>query len=268
MPPRKAGSSATARHPFPGRCSTPGRKRCPRSGPTSWPRGGPGIHLEEAFGGEGYGIPELAVVLEELGFAAVPGPFLATTLAGAVLQAAGKEVASAFGPGLADGSLIGAVAIEGPITGEPADDGALRVSGTLRPVLSGHLANLVIADASGTWVVLTADEFDAQELDSVDQTRRVAEVTVSGAVVPREPSADRDLHATVRDALPPCCSRRTQLAVRSGACRPRLSTRRIGDSSADRSGSSRESKHRCANMVGRTELARAASVGRGSGHRR
>ena len=56
-----------------------------------------GIHLDEAFGGEGYGIPELAVVLEELGAAGAPGPFLATTLAGAVLQAAGKEVASVVG---------------------------------------------------------------------------------------------------------------------------------------------------------------------------
>ena len=42
-------------------------------------------------------------------------------------------------------------------------------------------------DAGGTWVVLTGDEFDARELDSVDKTRRVAEVTVTdGVVVPPE----------------------------------------------------------------------------------
>src|SRR3954466_7040949 len=95
--------------------------------PSFWPdlvaQGWTGLHLEETFGGEGYGIPELAVVLEEMGSAAVPGPFLATTLAGAGLQAGGKESAGAFGPGLADGSLIGAVAIEGPIAGEPVEDG-------------------------------------------------------------------------------------------------------------------------------------------------
>ncbi len=61
-------------------------------------QGWTGLHLEESFGGEGYGIPELAVVLEELGAAAVPGPFLATVLAGAVLQAAGKEAAARSGP--------------------------------------------------------------------------------------------------------------------------------------------------------------------------
>ena len=70
--------------------------------PAFWPdlvaQGWTGLHLEESFGGEGYGIPELAVVLEELGAAAVPGPFLATVLAGAVLQAAGKEAAAGVRP--------------------------------------------------------------------------------------------------------------------------------------------------------------------------
>ena len=62
--------------------------------PEFWPdlvaQGWTGLHLEEAFGGEGYGIPELAVVLEELGFAGAPGPFLATTLAGRAAPGRGK----------------------------------------------------------------------------------------------------------------------------------------------------------------------------------
>ena len=33
-----------------------------------------GLHIDEAHGGSGYGIPELAVVLEELGRAVAPGP--------------------------------------------------------------------------------------------------------------------------------------------------------------------------------------------------
>jgi len=230
--------------------------------PSFWPdlvaQGWTGLHLEETFGGEGYGIPELVVVLEELGAAAVPGPFLATTLAGAVLQAAGKEVASAFGPGLADGSLIGAVAIEGPITGEPADDGALRVSGTLRPVLSGHLANLLVADAGGTWVVLTADEFEAREQDSVDKTRRVAEVTVSGAVVP----ASRHL-ATM--STPAVMTLAAVLFAADAVGGSQWCVQTAADYAKDRRqfgrpiGQFQGVKHRCANMVARTELARAAT---------
>ncbi len=47
-----------------------------------------GLHLPEDVGGAGYGLVELAVVLEELGRAIVPGPFLPTVLASAVLSRA------------------------------------------------------------------------------------------------------------------------------------------------------------------------------------
>ena len=60
--------------------STPRPKRSRRSG-TTWPgSAGSGLHLPEADGGEGYGYAELAVVLEELGRAVAPGPFLPTVL--------------------------------------------------------------------------------------------------------------------------------------------------------------------------------------------
>src|SRR5262245_29818810 len=133
-----------------------------------------GVHLGESVGGEGYGIPELVVVLEALGRAVVPGPFLGSVLAGSLLDEAGNSSAAS----LADGSAIGTVALTGALDATPGDDGALVVRGTLRPVLSGHLATLVIADAGGTWVVLPEDAFTAAELPSIDRTRRAAEVTV------------------------------------------------------------------------------------------
>ena len=218
-----------------------------------------GIHLDEALGGEGYGIPELAVVLEELGAAAAPGPFLATTLASSVLQAAGKEMASSLAPGLADGSVIGAVAIEAPIAGEAAPDGGLRVSGTARPVLSGHLASLVLVDAGGTWVVLTDDEFDARELDSIDKTRRVAEVTVrDGVVVP--PS--RQLSGI---GTPTVVTFAATLFAADAVGGSQWCIDTAAEYAKDRRqfgrpiGQFQGVKHRCANMVSRTELARAAT---------
>ncbi len=230
--------------------------------PAFWPdlvaQGWTGLHLEESFGGEGYGIPELAVVLEELGAAAVPGPFLPTVLASAVLQSAGKEAAAAFGPGLADGSLVGTVALEAPLAAVPQDDGSLRVSGTLRPVLSGHLASLLVADAGGTWVVLTAGEFSARELESVDPTRRVAEVTVSGAVVP----AARQL-AGLSSASVMGLAAVIFAADAVGGMQWCVNT--ASEYAKDRRqfgrpiGQFQGVKHRCANMVGRTELARAAT---------
>src|SRR6266436_4572895 len=44
-----------------------------------------GLHLPESLGGQGYGLPELAIAVEELGRALVPGGFLPTALAGAIL---------------------------------------------------------------------------------------------------------------------------------------------------------------------------------------
>src|SRR5271169_4741666 len=44
-----------------------------------------GLHVPEADGGKGFGLPELTVAVEELGRALVPGGFLPTALAAAVL---------------------------------------------------------------------------------------------------------------------------------------------------------------------------------------
>src|SRR5262244_262194 len=60
-----------------------------------------GLHLPESLGGQGYGLPELAIALEELGRALLPGSFLPTVLASAALVAAG--VTGKLVTALADG---------------------------------------------------------------------------------------------------------------------------------------------------------------------
>jgi len=221
-----------------------------------------GLHVDEVHGGSGYGLPELVVVLEELGRVVAPGPFLATVLTAAVLQAAGKDVAAAYGGGLADGSLVGTVALGGSLAAEEQADGSLRVSGTLRPVLSGHLADLVIADAGGTWVVLEAGasgvgDFTAVECTSVDLTRRVAEVIVADASIPparqlREIATPevRDLAAVLFAADAVGASQWCVETAAEYAADRRQFGRPIGQFQG--------TKHRCANMLSRTELSRAA----------
>src|SRR6266853_635843 len=63
----------------------------------------------EGHGGQGYGMTELAVALEELGRALVPGGFLPTVLASAVLLAG--DGPQKLITGLADGSAAGAVSL-------------------------------------------------------------------------------------------------------------------------------------------------------------
>src|SRR5260221_1733356 len=148
-----------------------------------------GLHVPEALGGAGYGAPELAVVLEALGRGCVPGPFLATVLAGAVLaEAAGGETAKALLPSIASGTRIATVALTGSLSAEPVP-GGVRASGTLAPVLSAALADVAIVpvahDGGLVWCALELDDpaVTVTELDSVDLTRRVARIDVDGAVV-------------------------------------------------------------------------------------
>src|SRR5580704_13535232 len=75
-----------------------------------------GLHLPEDVGGSGFGLPELVVVVEELGRAVAPGPFVPTVTASAVIAAtASSDVKARLLPGLVDGSSIGTVALSGAV---------------------------------------------------------------------------------------------------------------------------------------------------------
>src|ERR1700689_5407689 len=97
-----------------------------------------GLHVPESAGGQGFGLPELAVAIEQLGAALLPGAFVPTTLASAVLTAAGaggKLVA-----GLADGTRSAAIVLSGHLHATAGPDGGLFISGTADAVLSADSA--------------------------------------------------------------------------------------------------------------------------------
>jgi len=50
-----------------------------------------GLSLPEAYGGSGLGMVETAILLEELGRAAYPGPYWPTVLSAAAIEAAGND---------------------------------------------------------------------------------------------------------------------------------------------------------------------------------
>lgn len=69
-----------------------------------------GVHLSEDVGGQGFGILELAIVAAEFGYGAVPGPFVPSAIASALI-AAHDPKAEVLG-GLAAGEVIAAYAID------------------------------------------------------------------------------------------------------------------------------------------------------------
>ena len=136
-----------------------------------------GLHVPEANGGSGYGIEELAVVVEELGRANAPGPFVPTVIASAVLAAVGGGTADAHLPGLADGSRTAAVALDAQVT--LTDH---RASGPAGNVLGGGLAQLfLVASGDDVLVVEAGDGVTVETPPNLDPTRRTARVTLDGA---------------------------------------------------------------------------------------
>ncbi|WP_330480406.1 acyl-CoA dehydrogenase [Streptomyces sp. NBC_00724] len=159
------------------------------------------LHLPEGDGGGGGALLDLAVVLEETGRAALPGPYLATVLASALLGGAG---ASDLARALADGTRIGAVALgPGTLTAVESEGGHL-LDGVAPPVLSGADADLLLlpaASAGGTrWFAVdsAAEGLTVRPHRGADPTRPTAEVRAGGVLVPAARAVRID-SGTVRD---------------------------------------------------------------------
>ena len=228
-------------------------------GPSLAEQGLLGLHLPDEDSGQGFGLPELAVALAELGRALVPGAALPTVLASAVLTAAG--VTGKLVAGLADGSKAGAVGLADGLSGSVAAGGGLIINGEAAPVLGASLADLVIlpvqAGHGEIWAVVDAGVLEIAALDSLDLTRPVARVRAAGVTVP----ADRLLSGLDRTAV-------TSLAailfgaeasgVADWAVQTAAEYAKIRQQFGRPIGQFQAVKHRCAWMLTSAELAAAA----------
>jgi alkylation response protein AidB-like acyl-CoA dehydrogenase len=100
--------------------------------------GWPGIAVAQEHGGQGLGAVELAVLVEELGYACAATPFLSTATAAAVIQAAGSDEQRArWLPGLVSGELTAGIG-----TRELAADGG---GAAVVVVIDGDDAELIVS---------------------------------------------------------------------------------------------------------------------------
>ena len=153
-----------------------------------------GLALPEHYGGAGYGLPELAVVLEEMGRSLLPAPFFSTIgLAAQTLLASGDDRACRrYLPGIAEGELTATVAVcdengswelADIITSARCKDGGdWCLSGTKMFVIDGDTADVILVIARiGEGFGLFAVHADTPgltttRLDALDPTRRLARV--------------------------------------------------------------------------------------------
>jgi alkylation response protein AidB-like acyl-CoA dehydrogenase len=236
-----------------------------------------GLAIPEKFGGSGCGPVEVAIACEEMGRALLCAPYFGTAvLAAQALLASGDQAAQEqFLPGIADGTIIGTLAV-------PEDDGAWATDGlrtTARRsgdgylldgrksfVLDGHIADLVlvVAQADGGPSLFAASPAAAgltrRPLTTLDLTRKQAALELD-AVPAQLIGAEGDAAGVIEATL--------QLAVVALAAEQVGGAQRCLDMSVEYAklrmqfgraiGSFQAIKHMCADMLLEVESARSAA---------
>ncbi|BBY27435.1 acyl-CoA dehydrogenase [Mycolicibacterium sediminis] len=141
-----------------------------------------GLAIPEEHGGAGFGLAELAVVLEVLGRELAPGPFLPTVAAAVVIDRCGSDdVRADLLPGLADGSTVAAVGLGGSVVlGRD-----LVASGEVPAVLGAPDAAMLVLVSGDDVLILDAggDGVTVTPTDALDTTRSMGTVTVHDVTV-------------------------------------------------------------------------------------
>lgn len=160
------------------------------------------VHIPEAYGGQGFGIGELAIAVEEMGRALLCAPYFASVVlaATAIMNAGAEEQKRALLPGIASGETIATLAFTEPNGRWDADGitatatpsgGKFRIDGTKSFVLDGMTAGLILVVARGPGsrgsdglsfftVAAGAKGLTRRKLDTLDPTRKLAVLDFAG----------------------------------------------------------------------------------------
>ena len=232
-----------------------------------------GMAIPEEFGGAGFTLREAQLVLEEIGYALAPSPYLGSVAiaAQAILASGDADAAARLLPGIAEWSSSAALAWADPsgrFTPERADvqaderDG-WRLSGTCGFVLDGATADVLLviaqtAEGPRLFEVIDAAAVARTDSPTMDQTLRL--VSLRFEAVPARPlgTADPAVLATVRAlALAAISAVQAGTAARALDDTVAYAKQRVQFGRAI--GSFQAIKHRLADMHVRVEVARTAS---------
>jgi len=213
-----------------------------------------GLHLPEDVGGSGFGFAELVVVIEQMGRALMPGPFVPTVTASAALaMGATQDQRTRLLPGLANGTVTAAIALDGDVTVSGA-----TASGFVRTAVGAGVANLLLVPTGDDVAIVTLRHAAADEPAggvtvevplNLDPSRPSGRVTLDGAAA--------EVFVGGRQALLDA-ARLLFAAEAVGICRE--TTHQAADYAKERQQFGRPIamfqavKHHCANMAVATEL--------------
>ncbi len=240
--------------------------------------------IPEAYGGAGLNMVDMVVVLEEMGKVVFPGPFFASTILGGIAIDLGgsKAQKQQWLPGLADGSLRATLAqveesgrwdADGIQLAATAAGGGYSLSGTKLFVHDAHNADLLIvpvrtAGAGADGVTLLVVERKAKGvglrvLKTMDQTRKLCEVTFDGVSVGRDavlgevgkgwPLLDRLIDRAKVALCAEMCGGAQKVLEMS------VEYAKVREQFGKPIGSFQAIQHKCANMMVQVESAKSAT---------
>ncbi|MGB7142392.1 MAG: acyl-CoA dehydrogenase [Mycobacterium sp.] len=224
-------------------------------------QGLPGVHLAESVGGQGFGVLELAVVLAEFGYGAVPGPFVPSAIASALISAHDPD-AKVLND-LASGTAVAAYALDSGLsaTRHGAGEEALVIRGEVRAVPAAGEASLLVLpvaiDGGEEWVVLRADQLEIEPVTSVDPLRPVAHVRAN-AIEVGDDAVLSNLSVVVARALISTLLSAEAVGVARWATDTASEYAKIREQFGRPIGQFQAIKHKCAEMIADTERATAA----------
>jgi alkylation response protein AidB-like acyl-CoA dehydrogenase len=161
-----------------------------------------GLVYPEEYGGSGLGFVDLTVLMEEMGRAVMPGPFVSTVLLGGltILEAGSNAQRKAWLPKISAGQAKSTLAWTEPsgrwdaaavTTAATQVGGGWSISGTKLFVPDAHLADVLVVVARsaggknpgegiGLFLVTKGmPGLDVKLLPTMDQTRKLCEVTLN-----------------------------------------------------------------------------------------
>jgi alkylation response protein AidB-like acyl-CoA dehydrogenase len=217
-----------------------------------------GVHLAESVGGQGFGILELAVVLAEFGYGAVPGPFVPSAIASALISAHDPEAKVLAD--LASGTAVAAYALDSGLTATRHGD-ELVIRGEVRAVPGAGEASLLVLpvaiDSGEEWVVLRAGQLEIEPVKSIDPLRPIAHVRAN-AVEVGDGAMLSNLSVVTARALMCTLLSAEAVGVARWATDTASAYAKIREQFGRQIGQFQAIKHKCAEMIADTERATAA----------
>jgi len=240
------------------------------------------IAIPEEYGGQGFGLSEQCIVLEEMGRSLLCAPYFSSAVltANAILYGASEEYKKKYLPEIASGDLTASLAfteetgawdISSLSMCAEKTENTYRLTGVKSFVLDGHMSDLIIVlakvnDNSGSQrlalfsVDSTATGLTKNLLNSTDQTRKLAKLMFTDVEATCISSEDDVTEAMQKTFLKSCIGLSNEMV--GGAERLREDTleyvkmrMQFGRSIA----SFQVTKHKATDMLADVELAKSAA---------